>query len=137
MTQYFKEDVFSPLTEREQWLGTQIIDSAISVHKILGPGLLEAVYEKCFCDELGKRAIPYTRQPMIKIMYDNLVIDEGLRMDVMVDNLIIIELKAQDHQHPVWKAQLLSYLKLSGKRLGYILNFHVPLMKDGIRRMIR
>ena len=136
MAQHYDEHVFSPLTEREQWLGTQIIDSAISVHKILGPGLLETVYEKCFCYELGKRAIPYIRQQMIKIIYDNMVIEEGLRIDVMVDNLIIIELKAQDDQHPVWKAQLLSYLKLSGKRLGYILNFHVPLMKDGIKRMI-
>jgi GxxExxY protein len=136
MTQIFTEEVFDPLTEKEKWLAAQIVDSAIRVHKILGPGLLESVYEKCFCYELKKRNIPFIRQQAIEIVYDSLVIDEGLRVDVMVDNLIIIELKARDEQHPVWKAQLLSYMKLTGKRLGYILNFHVPLMKDGIKRMI-
>ena len=72
----------------------------------------------------------------MKIVYDGQIIDEGLRIDMLVDDLIIVELKAQENYHPVWEAQLLSYMKLSGKRLGYILNFHVPLMKQGIKRMI-
>jgi len=114
----------------------QIIGCAIEVHKQLGPGLLERVYEKCFCYELTKRHILFTRQTPVKIVYNDMVIDDGLRIDIIVDNLIIIELKAQENYHPVWEAQLLSYLKLTGKRLGYILNFHVPLMKDGIKRMI-
>jgi GxxExxY protein len=72
----------------------------------------------------------------VELVYDKLVISEGLRIDVLIDNLIIVELKAQDVYHPVWDAQLLSYLRLTQKRLGYILNFHVPLMKDGVKRMI-
>ena len=128
--------VFLALTEREKWLTNQIVNIAFSIHKSIGPGLLESVYEKCFCYELTKRNIPFTKQKCVKIVYDNLVIDEGLRIDILVDDLIIIELKAQENSHPVWQAQLLSYLRLTNKRLGYILNFHVPLMKNGIKRMI-
>ena len=114
----------------------QIVDSAIAVHKALGPGLLETVYEKCFCYELSKRDIPFVKQKCAAIFYDKMIIDDALKIDIVVDDLIIIEMKAQENYHPVWTAQLLSYLRLTGKRLGYILNFHVPLMKDGIRRMI-
>lgn len=102
----------------------------------MGPGLLESVYEKCFCYELTKRNIPFVKQKCIELVYDNLIIDEGLRIDIIIDDLIIIELKAQEIYHPVWEAQLLSYLKLTKKRLGYVLNFHVPLMKNGVKRMI-
>jgi len=136
MTQSSTEKVNKPLTEREKWLTFQIIDIAITVHKYLGPGLLESIYERCFCHELTKRNIPFVKQKCIELIYDNFIIDEGLRIDILVDDLIIIELKAQEMYHPVWEAQLLSYLKLTQKRLGYILNFHVPLMKDGIKRMI-
>jgi len=127
---------FKPLTDKEQWLTNQIVSIAISIHKTLGPGLLESVYEKCFCYELQDRNIPFTRQQNVDIIYNGLIIDDGLRIDILVDDLIIIELKAQENFHPVWEAQLLSYLKLTNKRLGYILNFHVPLMKNGIKRMI-
>ncbi|HSU27812.1 MAG TPA: GxxExxY protein [Chitinophagaceae bacterium] len=127
---------FKPLSEREQWLAQQIIEIAIAIHKALGPGLLESVYEKCFCYELLKRNIPFIKQQLVPIKYDNLVIDDGLRIDILIDNLVIVELKAQENYHPVWEAQLLSYLRLTEKRLGYILNFHVPLMKEGIKRMI-
>jgi GxxExxY protein len=136
MTQRNTEKVHKPLTEREKWLTTQVMDIAIAIHKFLGPGLLESVYEKCFCYELAKRDIPYGVQKNVELIYDKLVISDGLRIDILVDNLIIVELKAQDIYHPVWDAQLLSYLRLTQKRLGYILNFHVPLMKDGIKRMI-
>ena len=128
--------IHKPLTERERWLTSQIMDIAIGIHRFLGPGLLESVYEKCFYYELTKRNIPYLKQKCIELIYDNLIIDEGLRIDILVDDLIIIELKAQEVYHPVWDAQLLSYLKLTQKRLGYILNFHVPLMNDGVKRMI-
>jgi GxxExxY protein len=136
MTQSNTEKIHKPLTERERWLTSQIMDIAISIHRFLGPGLLESVYEKCFCYELAKRNIPFIRQKSIELIYDNLIIDEGLRIDILIDDLVIIELKAQELYHPVWEAQLLSYLKLTQKRLGYILNFHVPLMKNGVKRMI-
>ncbi len=136
MTQGNTEKKFRPLSDREIWLSSQVMDIAINIHKSLGPGLLESVYQKCFCYELSKRNIPYYKQEAVAIIYDDFVIDEGLRIDILIDDLIIIELKAQENYHPVWEAQLLSYLKLTNKRLGYILNFHVPLMKDGIKRMI-
>lgn len=125
-----------PLTGREKRLATQIGEIAITIHRFLGPGLLESVYEKCFCYELVKRNIPFIKQKCAELVYDNMIIDEGLRIDILVDDLIVIELKAQEEYHPVWEAQLLSYLKLTNRRLGYILNFHVPLMKDGLKRMI-
>lgn len=127
---------YKPLLEKEKQLASQIINIAITIHKALGPGLLESVYEKCFCYELSRRKIPYLKQKAVDIIYNDLIIGDGLRIDILVDNLVIIELKAQEVYHLVWEAQLLSYLKLTGKRLGYILNFHVPLMKDGIKRMI-
>lgn len=127
---------YKPISEREQWLAAQIIDMAISIHKVLGPGLLESIYEKCFCYELSKRDISFERQKIVKLKYDQLIIDEGLRIDILVDNLVVVELKAQEYYHPVWEAQVLSYLKLANKRLGYILNFNMPTMKEGIKRMI-
>lgn len=127
---------YKPLLEKEKQLASQIINIAITIHKALGPGLLESVYEKCFCYELSRRKIPYLKQKAVDIIYNDLIIGDGLRIDILVDNLVIIELKAQEVYHPVWEAQLLSYLKLTGKRLGYILNFHVSLMKDGIKRII-
>ena len=136
MIQENTRPIFKPITEREKWLTGQIVNIAITIHKLLGPGLSESVYEKCFCYELTKRDIPFTKQQPIKIIYNDMLIDEGLSIDILVDELIIIELEAQENYRIVWEAQLLSYLKLSGKRLGYILNFHVPLMKDGIKRMI-
>ncbi len=136
MIQSYTEKIHKPLTGREKWLASQIMDIAISIHRTLGPGLLESVYEKCFCYELVKRSIPFVKQKLIDLVYDGVIIDEGLRIDILIDDLIIVELKAQELYHPVWEAQLLSYLRLTQKRLGYILNFHVPLMKDGVKRMI-
>jgi GxxExxY protein len=130
------ENNFKPITEREQWLTSELMNIAISIHKSLGSGLLKSVYEKCFCYELSKRNIPFLRQQMVSVIYDKMTIDEGLQIDLLIDNLIIVELKTQENYHPIWEAQLLSHLKLTGKRLGYIMNFHVPLMKDGIKRMI-
>ena len=106
------------------------------MYKALGPGLLERVYEVCFCHELSKRDVKYKRQVDLPISYDGMIFDEGLRLDVLVEDLIICELKAVDKINPVWKAQLLSHLKLTGKRLGFLINFNVPLIKTGIDRMI-
>ena len=128
--------MYKPLSEKENELANQIVNIAITIHKAIGPGLLESIYEKCFCYELSKRNIPFERQKTVQLIYDRLVIDEGLRIDILVEDLIVVELKSQELYHPVWEAQVLSYLKLSNKRLGFILNFNVPLMKDGIKRMI-
>jgi GxxExxY protein len=97
---------------------------------------LESVYEKCFIYELKKREISFINQKLIPIQYDELLIDNALKIDILVDDLVIIELKAQENYHPVWDAQLLSYLKLTNKRLGFLINFHVPLIKQGLKRFI-
>ena len=128
--------MFQKLTDKEEWVASQIVDIAINIHKQLGPGLLESVYAKCFYYELSERNLGYEREKLVPIIYNDLKIDDGLRLDCLVEQSIIIEFKAQETAHPVWEAQLLSYLKLTKRRLGYILNFHVPLMKDGIKRMI-
>lgn len=134
MTQLF--DKYEPLEESLKQLTSQIVSIAFDIHKQLGPGLLESVYEKCFCYELECRGIKYRRQTSVPVFYNGLKISDGLKLDILVEDQIIIELKAQELFHPVWQAQLLSYLKLTEKRLGYIINFHTPLMKDGIKRMI-
>ena len=128
--------MFNKLSQHEEYLAKEIVDIAFKVHKELGPGLLESVYAKCFYYELIERSINYEKQKEVPIIYHGLIIDEGLRLDLLVDDLVIVEFKAQENYHPVWEAQLLSYLKLTGKRLGMLINFHVPLIKDGIKRMI-
>ncbi|HEX8278203.1 MAG TPA: GxxExxY protein, partial [Segetibacter sp.] len=124
------------LSEHEEWIGKQGVDIAFQIHKSLEPGLLEKVYEACFSYELSKRKLPFATQQKVPIIYDKLEFPEGLRLDLLVDNAVIIELKAQENYHPVWEAQLLSYLRLTNKNLGFIINFTVPLMKDGIKRMV-
>ena len=120
--------------EREEFLAKEIVDCAFKVHKQLGPGLLEKVYEVCFCHELAKKGIPFQRQIDLPIVYDGLIFDEGLRLDVLVDSLVICELKAKDELNPVWKAQIISHLKITDKKLGFLINFNVALIKDGIQR---
>jgi len=127
---------FQKTSEREELVAKKIVDAAYTVHKALGPGLLEKVYETCFCHELGKRQLPYQRQLDIPIEYDGVILGEGLRLDVLVDELIICEIKAVDKMNPVWDAQLLSHLKLTGKRLGFLINFNVAVIRDGIKRII-
>lgn len=124
------------MSEKEECIARKIVDAAYAVHKTLGPGLLEKVYEVCFCHELTKRNLKNQRQVNIPIVYDLIVFNEGLRLDVLVEELVICELKAVDKVDPVWEAQLLSHLKLTGKRLGFLINFNVSLIKNGIKRMI-
>jgi GxxExxY protein len=124
------------LSETEEIIAAKIVDSAYTVHKTLGPGLLEKVYEVCFCHELTKRGLKNQRQVEVPIEYDGLKFDEGLRLDVLVENLAICELKAVDEMHPVWEAQIISHLKLTEKRLGFLINFNVPLIKHGIKRIV-
>ena len=123
-------------SEQEERIAAAVVDAAFAVHSALGPGLLEKVYEACFCHELGKRQLPYQRQLDIPIEYDGVILGEGLRLDVLVDELIICEIKAVDKMNPVWDAQLLSHMKLTGKRLGFLINFNVAVIRDGIKRII-
>ena len=127
---------FEPLSKREEDIATKIVDAAYCVHNELGPGLLEKVYEVCFCHELTKRGLSYQRQVEVPIAYDGIIFEEGLRLDVLVENLVICELKAVDDTNPVWEAQVLSHLKLTRKRLGFLINFNEKYFKDGIKRII-
>ena len=128
--------IFKPLSENEEQIARKIVDSAYTVHKTLGPGLLERVYGLCFCHELSKRSLKFQRQVDIPIVYDGVRFDEGLRLDVLVEELVICELKAVDEINPIWEAQILSHLKLTDKRLGFLINFNVSLIKKGIKRII-
>lgn len=122
------------LTEYEEWLCKEIVDCAYRVHEGLGPGLLEKIYEACFCHELSKKGIKYQRQADLPVFYDGLKFDEGLRMDVFVEERIICELKAVDTVNSLWQAQIMSHLKLTGNNIGFLVNFNVVLIKNGIRR---
>jgi len=122
------------LTEREIWLCKEIVDCAYAVHKELGLGLLEKIYEVCFCHELELRGIPYERQVNLPIHYKGLNFDEGLRMDVYVEKTIICELKAVDTVNPIWQAQIISHLKMTKNHIVFRINFNVGIIKDGIRR---
>lgn len=124
------------LTKREEELGKILVDIAFRIHSKLGPGLLENVYEKVFASELERLSIPYEKQKTVPIWFNGKKIENGLRVDLLVDDLVIVEIKAQEQFHPVWEAQLLSYLKLTGLELGYLINFHVPLIKNGIKRRV-
>jgi GxxExxY protein len=124
---------YYPVSQREEVVAKQIVNAAYLVHKQLGPGLLEKVYEACFCHELRKARLKVQRQLDVPIVYDGLVFEEGLRLDVLVEDLVICELKAVDQVNPVWEAQVLSHLRLTAKRLGFLINFNVPLIKSGIR----
>ena len=129
--------MFTPLSEKEEFLATEIVDAAYKVHKELGPGLLEKVYEACFCYELSLKEIPYQRQIDIPISYKNeLFFDEGFRMDVFVDEIVICELKSVAELNRLWEAQIISHLKLMKLRLGFLINFNVPLIKEGIHRFM-
>jgi GxxExxY protein len=126
----------APISDKEERIAKDIVDAAYVVHNTLGPGLLENIYEVCFCHELTKRHRSYHRQVVVPIVYDGITFDEGLRLDVLVEELIICELKAVEKMNPVFTAQLLTQLKLTGKRLGFLVNFNVPLIKYGIKRVI-
>ena len=128
--------MYNKLSDREEFLGSEIVDAAFKVHKELGPGLLEKIYEACFCFELEKKGILYNRQVELPIFYSGVRLDEGLKLDVLVDEIVICELKSKELLNPLWKAQIISLLKLTGLRLGYLINFNVPLIKDGIKRFI-
>ena len=128
--------VYAPLSRREEEVATAIVDAAFAFHKTLGPGLLESIYEMCFCHELTKRSLGCERQVAVPVVYDTLKFDAGFRLDVIVEDLVVCELKAAEGMNSVWEAQLMTYLKLTKKRLGFLINFNVPFIKRGIKRII-
>lgn len=121
---------------REDALSQEIIGAAIEVHRHLGPGLLEAIYEQCMLKELGFRGINVQHQRPLPVSYKGEVLDCEYRLDLLVDNNVIVELKTVKRLEPVHDAQLLSYLKLSGYRLGLLINFNVPVLKHGVKRIV-
>jgi GxxExxY protein len=122
------------MTEEE--IGHALIGAAMRVHSVVGPGLLESAYETCLSYELEKLGLAVRRQVLIPIRYEELTIDNGYRIDLLVGERIVVELKAVEAILPVHRGQLLSYLRLGGFRLGFLLNFHVAHLRDGIVRMV-
>jgi len=117
------------LSKTQEEIATKVVDSAYCVHKALGPGLLENVYEICFCHELEKRELSYKRQIKVPVEYDGIKFNNAFRLDVLVEDLIICELKAEQNNNSVSQAQLLTYLRLTGKRLGFLINLMYRLSK--------
>jgi len=128
---------FEPIPQHLENLGKIIVQCCFDVHKNLGPGLLERVYETCFCYELSKRNIKFNTQVIIPIKYDGITLEEGLRLDVLIENEIICKLKSVETVNPIWEAQILTYLKLTEKRLGYLINFNVKNIGNGIKRYVK
>jgi GxxExxY protein len=116
-------------------LARQVVDAALAVHKNLGPGLLESAYQVCLKLELEKRGVPCCLEQTLPIIYDGVVIEGAYRIDLIVGGMILLELKSVEKLLPIHTAQLVTYLKLSGKRLGFLINFNVPLIRDGIKRV--
>jgi len=121
---------------KEDILSYQIIGAAIEVHRHLGPGLLESAYEECLCHELQERNITFKRQVALPVHYKDVKLDCGYRLDIVVDNLVILELKAVEKLLPIHDAQLLTYLKLANLRLGMLINFNTTVLKTGIKRIV-
>ncbi len=117
-------------------MAKQILDASVFVHKEMGPGLLESVYELCLAKELSLRGIQVQRQVFLPLYYRGQEINKDFRIDLLIENEIIIEIKAVDVVLPVHEAQIISYLKLADKRLGFLINFNVPLLKNGFRRFV-
>ena len=121
---------------RENEIATQVVDAAYRVHRALGPGLLESAYAAALAHELTKRGLQFEREQPVPIVYDGVVIDAGFRADLVVEEKVIVELKSVERLAPVHGKQLLTYLRLADKRLGLLLNFGAPIIKEGIRRVV-
>jgi GxxExxY protein len=122
--------------EKYNKLSKEILDACIMVHKEMGPGLLESVYEMCLMKELELRSIHAENQVLLPLDYKGYELSKEFRIDILVENVIVIEIKSAECMIPVYEAQIISYLKLSNKKLGFLINFNVPLLKDGFRRFV-
>jgi GxxExxY protein len=126
-----REEISDELNE----LSRQVVDAMFQVHSTLGPGLLESVYEACLCHELKKRNVSFQSQVVLPVVYDGMEIEAGLRIDLWIDKKLIVELKAVAALNEVHQAQLMTYMKLTGTRLGLLVNFNVPAIRQGIKRI--
>jgi GxxExxY protein len=117
-------------------LATALVDSAFKVHQTLGPGLLESVYESCVCIELIKRGISYEKQVPMPLVYEGVSVDGGFRLDLLVEQSVVMEIKAVEKLLPIHHSQLLTYLRLANLRLGFLINFNVLMFKEGVKRIV-
>ncbi|MDH3974960.1 MAG: GxxExxY protein [Deltaproteobacteria bacterium] len=124
------------VTKRSDELSQLIIGASIEVHRNLGPGLLESSYEESLCYELSLRDVSFERQKSLPLVYKGNELECGYRLDLLVEKLVVVEIKTVERIEPIHEAQLLTYLKLSGLWLGMLINFNVPVLKDGIRRIV-
>lgn len=124
--------------EKEEYdrISKEIVDSCLTVHKLMGPGLLESVYEMCLMKEFELRKIKAQNQVIISLIYKGFELSKEFKVDILIENEIILELKSAEVMIPVFEAQILSYLRLTDKRLGFLINFNVPLIKNGIKRFV-
>ena len=120
----------------ENAVGQEILGCALRVHRVLGPGLLESAYEACLAHEFGKSGLAYLRQIPMPVRYDGVELELGYRLDLLVEDLVVVEVKAVERVTDIHRAQLISYLKLGNYKLGYLLNFNVKILKDGIGRLV-
>ena len=131
-----KKTSYKPVPPDVELAGKKVLDAAFKVHTNLGPGLLESVYEACLAYEIRKDGLTVETQVALPVIYDNVRVDAGLRMDMLVEKCVIVEIKSVDTMNPIYEAQLLTYLKLTNYRLGYLINFNVPHLRDGFKRMV-
>jgi GxxExxY protein len=127
---------FVPVSAEVDEVARAVVDAAFRVHQVLGPGLLESVYETCLAHELRQRSLTVATQVALPVTYEGVRLDAGLRLDMLVADSVIVEVKSVDKMNPVYEAQLLTYLKLTGLRVGLLVNFNVPVVRDGIKRLV-
>ncbi len=127
---------YAPIAANVEKAGKTILDGAFKVHTALGPGLLESVYETCTAFEIRDSGLQVATQVALPVAYKGIQMDAGLRLDMLVENCVIVEFKSVEAMNPIYEAQLLTYLKLTGIRLGFLINFNVVRLKDGIKRMV-
>jgi GxxExxY protein len=128
--------VYAPIPADVEKVGKAVLDAAFKVHTALGPGLLESVYETCTAFEVRGSGLHVATQVTLPVVYRDIQMDAGLRLDMLVENCVIVEMKSVENMNPIYEAQLLTYLKLTGLRLGFLINFNVVRLKDGIKRMV-
>lgn len=126
----------APIPEEVERVASAVVEAAFRVHRSLGPGLLESVYEVCLCHELSKLGVPFKRQLTLPVVYDGVRLDAGLRIDILVNDCVVVEIKAVEELAKVHKAQVITYLRLTKKRLGLLINFNTNKLKDGLTRIV-
>jgi GxxExxY protein len=131
-----QKKIYAPIPPETEKVGKAVLDAAFKVHTALGPGLLESVYETCTQFELNETGLNAPTQVALPVNYRNIKMDAGLRPDMIVEDCVIVEFKSVETMHPIFEAQLITYLKLTGIRLGFLINFNVVHLKDGIKRIV-